>query len=240
MLAEIIDAAQKQKTLNIEKYVEDLILNQKKYPQFFDKFATVVAKDQKNEIRILVSPDYLSVGEDSEYLRVCLLPKTASRIATGMDCILPPYFCVDLIWKQAKVQLEPSPYSPKQGEPARTSFAASVKHNEKIQNQLKNRTGFILGDLVTGHKKDIVLTNRVKGTDKVAIYGWHKKDGSVIQGLNATDHGNFYSDYSHGTRLIKKQCLVNGVGEDLIKVLQEPELAELLLGAKVKLEFLSY
>ena len=240
MLSDLITAIQKQRPANIERYISDLILNQKIYPQFMNNFTTVVAKDSKNEIRILVSPDYVSIGEDLDYLRVCLIPKTAQEIADGMDSILPPYHCIDLIWKQAKVQLNPSPYSPKKGEPARTSFAASIKHNEKIQNQLKNQQDFHLGDLVAGHKKDIVLTNKLTGTHNVAIYGWHKKNGEPIQGLNAIDHGNFYSDYSHGTRLIKNLCLVNGISENIIKVLGEPELAELLLGVKVKLEFLRY
>ena len=241
-LSELITTIQKQKPANIERYISDLVLNQKNYPDFLNNFITVTVKDSKNEIRILVSPDYVSIGTNAEYLRVSLVPRTAQEIVDGFDSILPPYHCVDLIWKQAKIQLEPVTYSPKQGEPARTSFAASVKHNDKIQNQLKNlgSNGFKLGDLVAGHKKDIVLTNRLMGTNKVAIYGWHKKNGEPIQGLNASDHGNFYSDYSHGTRMIKKLCLVNGTSESIIKVLQEPELAELLLGAKVKLEFLRY
>ncbi len=40
------------------------------------------------------------------------------------------------------------------------------------------------GKLIAGHKKDVVITNRLLTMPKrVAIYGWHRPNGSPIQPL---------------------------------------------------------
>ncbi len=48
----------------------------------------------------------------------------------------------------------------------------------------------------------------------MAIYGWHKPDGTPIQPLT-TVHVDWYVDYSHGVRLAKRTVKVDGQSADL-------------------------
>ena len=72
-----------------------------------------------------------------------------------------------------------------------------------------------VGLLVSGLKKDVVLTNRLTSRpSKVAIYGWHRQNGSPWQPLS-TVHGWSYVDYSHGIRLIARRAKLDGNDVDL-------------------------
>ena len=63
--------------------------------------------------------------------------------------------------------------------------------------------------LVSGHKKDIVLSNRLKRKPhRIAIYGWRSWNDRRIQPLSIV-HGKRYVDYSHGVRLVSKNALVD-------------------------------
>ena len=83
-------------------------------------------------------------------------------------------------------------------------------HNNIINNQLIHLD---YRQLTAGHKKDIVLTNKLAPNNparRVAIYGWFNNDGSPIQGLNPADHDDLYEDYSHGVRMIANDVIING------------------------------
>ena len=57
-----------------------------------------------------------------------------------------------------------------------------LHHQRLIEEQL---AGHPRGELVAGHKKDLVLTNRLWWRrDRVAIYGWHQGRGQPIQPLS--------------------------------------------------------
>lgn len=67
--------------------------------------------------------------------------------------------------------------------------------------------------LTSGHKKDVVITNRLYPNNpnkRVAIYGWIQSNGQPIQGLNPVSHEDTYEDYSHGIRMISNDVIVNG------------------------------
>jgi hypothetical protein len=82
--------------------------------------------------------------------------------------------------------------------------------------------------LVSGHKKDVVVTNLLTGNpDRIAIYGWQRLNGAPIQPLS-TVHGACYADYSHGIRLVSETVLVNGEARSVYDVLQDPVLSRLL------------
>jgi hypothetical protein len=87
---------------------------------------------------------------------------------------------------------------------------------------------FPLGALVAGHKKDVVLTRRLaEAPGKVAIYGWHKPDGTVIQPLYS-GHADSWVDYSHGVRLISATVEADGVPMPFADALSDPRFAPLL------------
>ena len=82
--------------------------------------------------------------------------------------------------------------------------------------------------MLAGHKKDVVLTNRLAAkADRIAIYGWHRDPGDPIQPLS-TVHGARYADYSHGVRLVWNQVTIEGRQRSIYDVLHDPRLAPVL------------
>ncbi|MCW3100713.1 MAG: hypothetical protein JWL77_6331 [Chthonomonadaceae bacterium] len=167
-----------------------------------------------------VMPDYLAVGSDSDFARTPLTPMTALQIADRFGCVLPTRKMVDAIYAQAEVKLEPHPMTE-----SREAIKTFLEHNAIIETQ---RSGKPLGLLVAGIKKDVVQSVRLlEKPHRVAIYGWHKLDGSPIQPLTIV-HRDTYVDYSHGIRLVKQTLLVDGKSTTVAAVLADPNLKTLL------------
>lgn len=170
---------------------------------------------------IWVMPDYLAVGTDADFLRVPMSLDTAATIARVFDMTLPTREMVDAIYAHAAVHLIPVPMPPTA---AMTSTAYFTAHNATIERQ---RAGMPLGPLTAGQKKDLVLSNRLlRAPGRVAIYGWHRPDGTPIQPLS-TVHGAAYADYSHGLRLVSRKALLRDRQVDVFAVLDDPKRSSL-------------
>jgi len=101
------------------------------------------------------------------------------------------------------------------------------EHQRLVQTQI-SKTAHKNGELVAGHKKDVIVSNSLNShPDKVIIYGWQLKGGKNIQPLSWI-HENTYADYSHGVRLIKRKMIVDGVEMDSADILKDPVLSALL------------
>ncbi|MBF2053526.1 MAG: hypothetical protein IGS03_08685 [Candidatus Sericytochromatia bacterium] len=171
-----------------------------------------------------VTPDYLAIGSDDDYVLVPMSPLTAQAIADQSQTTLPTRKLVDAIYQQAEIQLRPSPQTPG---PQMMSTDYYARHNTTIAGQ-REQAGHQPGQLTAGHKKDVVITNRLNQKPKsVAIYGWHQPNGKAIQPLS-TLHENTYADYSHGVRLIGPEITINGVSHSTVSVLQDRQLSALL------------
>lgn len=167
-----------------------------------------------------VSPDYLAVGSDNDFLRMPLTPPAATKIAALLGKSLPTTKMVDAIDAAATIRLEPKPLRQD-----RESLATFVRHHGIIEGQ---RTGKPAGELVTGIKKEVVLSNRLaEKPKKVAIYGWRKLDGQPIQPLTIV-HRESYVDYSHGIRLVSRIVRVDGKDRLIEDILQDQKLSVLL------------
>lgn len=194
------------------------------------------ADGRQTEITLCVTPDYLALGSDSDFIRVPLGLPSASRIAESFGMMLPTTAMVDAIHAQAQIRLTPSPIAPG---PQMASTAWFVRHNATLEGQ-RRAAGGRLGQLVSGHKKDLVLTPRLQTAQgRVAIYGWHRASGRPIQPLS-TVHGAHYADYSHGLRLVSQRAYVDGRPADLRDLLADPRYAAILsregpIGASVLL-----
>jgi hypothetical protein len=194
-------------------------------PDFLRQFQTVTvrAKDaagHEHAARYEVMPDYLAVGSDADFVRVPMSPLTAQRLADAFGCALPTRKVADDVYRQAAVKLDPIPLTE-----AREAVETFVRHNALIEEQ---RRGQALGRLAAGIKKDVVVTNRLgERPDRVAIYGWHKADGTPIQPLTIV-HVNWYVDYSHGVRLMRRAVTVDGRPRDVRHVLHMADLCGLL------------
>ncbi len=182
------------------------------------------ANGQRTRVTICVTPDYLAVGSNRDFVRVPLGLPAALRVAERFDMVLPTTRMVDAIYQQAQVRLSPAPMDPTS---AMASTGYFLRHNATVQGQM-SQAGGRLGQLVSGHKKDLVLTNRLQqNPGRVAIYGWHQRNGQAIQPLS-TVHGAQYADYSHGIRLVSRRAYVNGRAVDLRDLLSDGRLAGLV------------
>ena len=177
-----------------------------------------------HRVTLCVMPDYLAVGSDSDYLMVPMALPAAATVSAAFGASLPTRRIVDAIYAQASVRLRPHPLPP--GE-AMQSIAYYSHHSDLIRQQRRQQRAPPQA-LVAGHKKDLVLTNRLwTNRDRVAIYGWHRESGAPIQPLS-TVHGASYADYSHGVRLVAATAWRDGEAVALLDLLDDPSAARLL------------
>lgn len=182
------------------------------------------SKGETIDVTICVTPDYMAVGSDRDFVRVPMGLPTAALIAARLGFFLPTATMVDAIYDQAAVRLSPSPMPPNAQMESTDYF---WRHNRTVDEQ-RIKTGGVRAALTAGQKKDIVLSNRLRSKPgRVAIYGWHRKSGKPIQSLS-TVHGNSYADYSHGVRLVSSIAYVNGEQRSLADILQDPRLAPIV------------
>lgn len=188
------------------------------FPRFMRRFVRVdtrIVTSAGREVRAhyFVSPDYLCVGTDDDFLRLPVTPRAAQRIADMLGCFLSTPKVCDDVYRAAEVKVEPMPMMC-----AREDFRTFVMHNYIIEGQRKGRRG-----LMAGHKKDVVLASPLASREyRIALYGWHMPDGKPIQPVY-TGHAYRYVDYSHGFRLVYRMVWVDGRPMDYTEVLAHPE-----------------
>lgn len=218
------------KTMTIEEREElivDEVLNGNT-PSFCKSFVEIEFQYNGHTAVVEVLPDYLAIGSDDDFCRIPVTPETAQLIADELNCSLPTPLMVDKIWENAGIKIIPITHVPNGND--NEKIWMFELHNSEIEDALSNhgtdwnRETTILGGL----KKDIVITNRLSGIeDKVAIYGWHKPDGSKWQPLY-TGHTNTYMDYSHGVRFVNQTVVVDNQQMNIKDVLTDVGLYQLL------------
>lgn len=191
---------------------------------FVDVPITIILKDgTTHELVIKVLPDYLTIGTDTDSLRIPLFPTTGQKIADAWNCLLPTTKLVTLIWHAASSKIPPQPWGPPY-DASMMSTERLVAHDVRIDNAIKKLKVDPL-KLLAGHKKDVVITNQlVKKPKQVAIFGWHQMNGKPIQPLYL-GHEAHYTDYSHGVRLLSSDCILDSQPDDLRRILQDPVLS---------------
>lgn len=202
-----------------EAITEAIIIGNQAIPDTALRYIDI---DVNERLSIKVTADYLCLGTDDDPLYVPLWPVNAQRIADAWDCIMPTTKIVDIIWQHAN-KVNPAPW----GAPYDVSMSSTTRiiaHSERV----KRSTSAFRGQLVAGHKKDVVLTNKLlERKDKVAIYGWHQANGEPIQQLHL-EHSNHYCDYSHGHRFVSNKCILDGNEESIEDVLKDNDLSYFL------------
>ena len=189
-------------------------------PSFAQTFVDVEVAHGKHVAVVRVAADYAAIGTDEDFVRIPMSPVTAQRLADLFGLVLPTTKLVDAIYRAATVKLAPSPMTPG---PQMMSNDYYRRHHETIERARDGRVG-----LIAGHKKDVVVTNRlVARPNRVAIYGWHQRDGRPIQPLSLV-HEASYADYSHGIRWLAATMTVDGAEHRVADVARDPELAALV------------
>lgn len=162
-----------------EQAIQDEILKGN-LPEFLRKLVPVefhseLPNGQSFTATIFVSPDYLAIGSDDDFFRIPMNLHTALTIADRFGFILPTKKMVDAIYVQSRYHLVPQPLP---AGPEMRSTTYYWTHNQMIEDQT-HALGVRLGELVSGDKKDVVLTNRLAtNVGRIAIYGWHRGPGS--------------------------------------------------------------
>jgi hypothetical protein len=195
-------------------------------PDFLRKLVPVKLRAAGKDLvaTIFVTPDYLAIGSDSDFLRIPMNLHTAVTVAELFGCVLPTRKMVDAIYLQSRYHLEPQPLP---AGPQMRSTDYYWTHNEMIDDQT-HAIGAQLGELVSGDKKDVVMSNRLtEHLGRIAIYGWHRAAGQPIQPLS-TVHGANYADYSHGIRLVSEWAMIDGKLRLVRDILHDPSTAAIL------------
>ncbi len=196
-------------------------------PSFLNRLRPVTVEGPGSDGRgvratVWVTPDYLAIGSDDDFFYVPLNYYSATLIAARLGCVLPTPRIVDAIYAQSAHHLKPAPLP---ASPLMATNLYMAEHKEKVDAQ---RRGLALGDLIAGHKKDLVLTNRLAQIPgRVAIYGWHLAAGRPIQPLSLV-HGARYVDYSHGVRLVASVVNIGGVARSIYDALQDTAVGSAL------------
>lgn len=180
------------------------------------------------EVTYYVTPDYLAVGRDDDYFLIPTTPILAQRIGNEIGCGMPTRRMVDQIWQAAPLKLAPRTIPPS-GQ--MTTIPVMYEHHLMVWEQRESALDeHPPGTLVGGHKKDVVVSNRIYNQPppgRVVIYGWHYLNGTPIQPLYS-GHAETYADYSHGIRLVRDSIMVNGEPGHIRDLLQHPERHALL------------
>ena len=179
--------------------------------------STAIINSTIQSVTYYVIPDYLAVGCDTDYFLCPMSPMLASQIGTLTGCTLPTRKMVNDIWSSATVKLDPSPIP---ASPSMTTVPVFDQHNTTVGGQRQAVIGLHpLGELVSGDKKDVVISNLIYATaNRVVIYGWHYTNGNPIQPLTNV-HSDTYMDYSHGIRLVQDSCLLNNTTATTVQLI---------------------
>ncbi|MDR0541137.1 MAG: hypothetical protein LBH19_02870 [Dysgonamonadaceae bacterium] len=207
-----------------DRFVEECIVAEN-YPDFMHRFVRIDVQTTDEHGKTIegyyfVAPDYLCIGTEDDFVRMPVQASTAQRIADKSGCFLTTKKICDDVYRAATVKLEPYPLTKD-----RDSLYTFVEHNTIIERQRNKRTG-----LIAGHKKDVILTSRLRENpkdDRIALYGWHKPDGKPVQPVYI-GHVDWYLDYSHGIRLVKDTIYVEGKPMHYTEVMKHPVYSKLI------------
>lgn len=208
------------------------------FPDFLvQQWAAVPVKDGAGlEGRVWVMPDYLSVGNDQDWVYIPMSAPTAQRVADALTCVLPTAKLCHDIYQASTVQLprierdywrEGKQRAQRQSAPkdcSQVSTCAYEEHSDAIKKQMKG-LNVTPGTFVAGHKKDVIIAANYP-RNRVAFQGFYK-DGIPAEPCNekghkAVDptckrpgtptfaHERIFADYAQGVRLVRAKMRVEG------------------------------
>ena len=187
--------------------------------------STATISSVVQSVTYYVIPDYLAIGCDTDYFLMPMSPMLATKIGTLTGTTLPTRKMVGDIWTTSSVKLAPQPLT---AGPLMTTVPFFA-HHDSIVGQQRATFSNPLGSLVSGDKKDVVISNSIYTTaNRVIIFGWYYQNGTYIQPMTNV-HADTYMDYSHGIRLVQNTCMLNGTTPTTVQaILQSSTLNPIL------------
>lgn len=171
-------------------------------PDLLRRGLPITIEEGGNRVTFWTMPDFLSIGDNEDFLRMPMWPTTAQKAADMFNAQLPTRKMVNAIRDAVhSVGFAGFSHRPMQAVP---TFREC---NTRIQKEL----GELLAENgLDGPMKTVVVA---KGRPKknVAIYGGRWPNGNIVQGpaIQMSAHSIDYLDYSHGIRWVYWMCLVN-------------------------------
>jgi hypothetical protein len=213
---------------NRERMVRDFALRGD-VPAYVQTWCPVSTRQGLHTGTFYCSPDFLSIGDDLDFVRARINGATAELIGRAIGAVLPTKKMVDLIYAASR-KLSAQPW----GAPYDRSMMATSRwrRQDKKVNEQASDAMYGRGELWEGHAKNVVVGAGLaaKRGENIGIYGWFDEKGKAIQGptVNWGSHEWTYTDYSQCIRFIHKDMLVDGVTTSVSAVLQNKELAPLI------------
>ncbi len=181
-----------------------------------------------HSLKYYVTPDYLAIGSDADYFLEPTTPILAQRIANMLNCTLPTRLMVNQIWTNSPVKMTANTVNPTNNNNA-TVPVFILQDNAVDAQRTGTFGGFALGTLVSGDKKDEIISTYIynnlstNAPKPVVIYGWIQPNGSPIQPL-FNGHAESYMDYSHGVRLVQMAAVLDGVTNAMTNIMADATL----------------
>lgn len=150
---------------------------------------------------IEVSRDYVSI--DGE--RVPMGAPVAQAAADALDALLPTPAIVDAIEAEPAAIVTWLPTQP--AGQAMLSSEALARCEDETRAILAGYPGADTA-LLAGHRKDVVIASIMR-RGQVTIYGARWRNGGRIQPVSSV-HEQIFADYSHGVRLVRRACQLDG------------------------------
>jgi len=231
-LAKIIDALSNTGGRSRNDLIAGYLMNGKT-PLFLERMHTVTVRRGEHVLTYKVSPDYLCLGADDDWLHMPMTPLACKEWMASRGFCLPTKTMVDQIHAAATTRLPVITwnglYDRKPQKFNRDSMRCFIDHSHRLQTAY-GAAGAKPGDFVSGHKKDVVLSNALtrEYRGNVAIYGWFGSDGKPVQGFNPKSHSVQYVDYSHGIRCVSADVELDGQKTKIESVFSHPDLCMML------------
>ncbi|HET9651199.1 MAG TPA: hypothetical protein VFP36_03365, partial [Usitatibacter sp.] len=199
---------------------------------------------QRHELEYYVTPDVISIGTESDAVRIPMDPVTAQRVADLFDCLLPTARMVEQIYQAAPTKLAfiYGGYAGTNRASLQDASASYLDHSRQIDAQLRRPPTI----LTAGHKKELVISNgyirprlnkatgQTSPAPMLAFYGAYTAAGvpiqapkngtQVMRGYPSFAHEPSFVDYSHGVRLVWPTMKVDGAERRVADVLRDASL----------------
>jgi hypothetical protein len=187
-------------------------------PHFLRTMQPVPFKNNGSTVVVYCLPDYLCLGSDDDFVHTPMSPVLAQKIADAWGLQMPTIDMVDAVRRESQVKLDFRAMTPTGGFPRDESMMYTERwpiHTAWFKTDMVAHTGR-LGQLVSGHKKDLVvhpwlLKDRFH---HCGIHGAYFGNDIPIHNFeyNQTAHELMYKDYSHGARLFWPMVYVTNEG----------------------------
>ncbi len=190
-------------------------------PEFLRRGLPITIEEGGHRVTFWTMPDFLSIGDNGDFLRMPMRPTTAQKAAALFNAQLPTRKMVDAILKAFHVvDFAGFSHRPMQAVP---TFREC---NARIQQELGEH---LPENGLDGPMKTVIIA-RKRPKKNVAIYGGKWSTGKLVQGpaIQMSAHTIDYLDYSHGIRWVYQMCLVDDQLWFIDDVLQDRDLCVLL------------